>query len=114
MSAWRYIRKRLIIFIPLVVLLAGFPLIIIIIGILSMALLGVVGFMFTLYLYNFYFVLPAAIFGEGLFPSHEFGYDPSTTGILVASVFYGIISIPLALLICRVLEKRGIIKPDKS
>ena len=103
-------RRWIKIGLPLFVVLPGFPLLLIILALISLIGFGPALFVIGLTLHNWYYAFPAAIFGKELFPSAEFGYLPTAGGYLLAGVLYTIIATVLLLIILRTIGRTNIIK----
>jgi hypothetical protein len=94
-------QTRLIIVIVLFGLLPGFPLLLILSGVtFTVAGLSQHAFLPMLKAHNFYYSLPAAIFGQSLFPAEEFGLLPTFAGYVVAAILYALIAIALSFPVC--------------
>ena len=83
--------------ITMLVILPGFPILMIVVG-LPLAMLGLSGpvFMTCLTLGNLYFSIPALVFGNRMFPSEEFGLMPTPGGYCAAALLYGAIALALS------------------
>lgn len=115
----RWKGPRTVLLAALFALLPGFPVLLLSFG-------GVVaavrhpraGFQIALTLSNLYLSVPASVFGSSLFPPGEFGYVPTTAGLLFAFGFYAVIAIAISIVVDRVRcyrwlgRRRGRLGPD--
>ena len=95
------IKKWLKVFVPLFVLLAGFPLwctsgLLLMISATGLEQLYGAG----TWLDELYYSLPMSIFGDAWYPYGEFGLEPSLKGIIAGSVIYTLLAAALSLVIC--------------
>ena len=89
-------------------LLPGFPLLLILGGMLfRVAGLAHLTFLPALMAHNFYYSLPAMIFGQSLFPVEEFGFLPNSAGNAVAAILYTLIAIALSFPVCWLVRLGG-------
>ena len=82
----------------LFVSLPGFPLLMFVCGTaFKVAGLSHIAFLPMLTAHNYYYLLPATVFGPALFSSAEFGLIPTSRGYAVGAIFYAIIAFALSL-----------------
>jgi hypothetical protein len=110
-AAWRtWVKEMALLFL----LLPGFPLMLVACG-RALSQFGYSHFAFgaALVLHARYYQLPAAIFGDSMYPAEEFGPFPTPAGYAIAALFYAalafVISFPINWFI-----RRRMIHSDES
>ncbi len=89
----------------LAVLLPGLPILMIIV-VSPLAVLGLSTplFMTAIMFGDLYYSLPAFLFGQGFFPSGEFGYMPTPRGFCFAFILYAFIALILSFPVSRMVR----------
>ena len=96
--AWRtWVKVMALLFL----LLPGFPLLLVACG-RALRLLGYSHFVFVaaVVLHARYYELPAAIFGDSMYPVEEFGPLPTPAGYAVAAILYALVAFVISFPIC--------------
>ena len=96
--AWRtWVKVMALLFL----LLPGFPLLLVACG-RALGLFGYSHFVFgaAVVLHALYYKLPAAIFGESMYPVEEFGPLPTPSGYAVAAILYAVLAFVISFPVC--------------
>jgi len=101
-------KKWLKVFVPLFVLLAGFPLWTTSVFLLIMSSTGLTQlYGVGMWLDELYYSVPISMLGDGWYPYHEFGLDPGLKGIIAGAMVYTLIALIFSLLLCFGLPMPG-------